>query len=201
MIDWHNASLEELPAQIWSTLESSTRDPSHPFRLAALGTNSLTGPTVRTVVLRTVDSAHRQLVFFTDARSPKVAEIRQHPRVTWLFYHPGDRVQIRAEATAEIHHGDEIALRGWQQTPIVSRVNYCAANPPGTRIARALDSLPRELRAMIPNAENTAHGLENFAVVRSVVNRLDWLWLNPEEHRRAEFRWDGNVFQGNWITP
>lgn len=201
MTDWNHASLEALPGRIWSALDAAAKEASHPFRLPALGTAASAGCSVRTVVLRAADPPNRELVFYTDVRSPKAAEIRKHPRVVWLFYHPTEGVQIRAEAAARIHHGDAIALRGWEQTPIVNRVNYSTTFPPGTQIADEADSLPHELKTAAPDLKNPASGLGNFAVVRTTVSRLDWLWLNAAQHRRAEFCWDGEKFHGQWIVP
>ncbi len=201
MIDWNQAALGDLPGHIWTTLGSAIKEASHPLRLASIGTGSSAGCAVRTVVLREVDQSNRRLIFYTDQRSRKISELRQNPRVAWLFYDPAAGVQIRAETIAQIHHADEIALQGWSRTPIVNRVNYCTVHAPGTEICDWGEALPRDLRSVLPDAQNTAVGQKNFAVVSTTVERFDWLWLNPMQHRRAAFHWDGMAFRGRWLTP
>lgn len=201
MTDWNHASLEELPSLIWNALGSAAADGSHPFRFAAVATGSPAACALRTVVLREVHAERRQLVFFTDVRSPKISELRAAPRLAWLFYDAAERVQVRATATARIHHNDEIAARGWEQTPVTGRLNYSTVDAPGTALDGWADSLPAELRVAAPDERNTMAGRGNFAVVATVVDRLDWLWLNPAGHRRAEWTWDGTRFGGRWITP
>jgi hypothetical protein len=44
-------------------------------------------------------------------------------------------------------------------------------------------------------------GVERFAVVRTVVESVDWLWLAEGGHRRARWEWNGAIWVGRWLTP
>ena len=41
----------------------------------------------------------------------------------------------------------------------------------------------------------------NFAVILVTIDRLDWLRLARETHRRAGFTWDGDMVRGTWLVP
>ena len=55
----------------------------------------------RTVVLREVDARARELVFFTDARSPKVAQIQARPVGTMLCWSSRISWQLRLRVHLE----------------------------------------------------------------------------------------------------
>jgi hypothetical protein len=48
-----------------------------------------------------------------------------------------------------------------------------------------------------------ADGRPHFAVVRTVIDEIDWLHLHPEGHYRAHYRFeaDQEQFAGTWIVP
>ena len=78
-------------ADIWQTLlhelHRGALDPKHPFRYLTVATIGEQFPQVRTVVLRQF-TADLEFLVYTDARSSKVQELLEVPRVSLLFYHP-----------------------------------------------------------------------------------------------------------------
>ena len=84
------------------SLEQGARRGKHPFHTGVLATTRPDGCELRTVVLRSVDSETRSLVVHTDARSDKVRQIRADPRVSWLFYDPRRKVQLRLRGEATL---------------------------------------------------------------------------------------------------
>lgn len=75
--------LDQPPAilnQVWTLLAQAPADVNHPWRLPVLGTPDDNGCDVRTLVLRQFDPVHRTLFCHTDARSPKVDQIRPAAR-------------------------------------------------------------------------------------------------------------------------
>ncbi|MBI2925795.1 MAG: pyridoxamine 5'-phosphate oxidase family protein [Verrucomicrobia bacterium] len=198
---WHLDGLEVLMATTWQTLEEAGASDTHPFRTPALATASNRGPSVRAVVLRRAERAQRTLMCFTDARTTKVRHVSACRRVEWLFFDPAERVQLRAAGVATVHRGDVVARAAWEQTPLASRLNYCATSAPGTEIATPDASLPVVWRERLPTAEETERGWSNFAVILTTVDRLDWLQLAEPLHHRAVFTWDGERFVGQWVVP
>jgi pyridoxine/pyridoxamine 5'-phosphate oxidase len=200
-MDWNPATLDELPGLIWAALARACGDAGDPLRTPALGTLGARGPAIRTVILRAVEPASRRLVCYTDARSAKAAEIRHEPRLAWLFYDPGAKIQIRAEGTGAIHLGDETARAAWAATPAPNRINYRTESPPGTAIASPEAAWPGGRRPTTVDAKLSAEAEQNFAVIRCTIQRLEWLRLDPAGHRRAAFEWGGNRFNGQWLVP
>lgn len=188
---WHTDSLADLQALIWATLSRALADIHHPWSLPSLGTSSEDGPEVRTVVLREVDPAWRRLVAYSDARAAKVAEVRADPRVTWHFYDPRQRVQLRARGAAVVEQGTDYARGVWLQVPEANRAHYRTMGPPGMVIAA-----PAEGHIFAPG------DADHFAVLVTTIQELDWLWLAHEGHRRAKFVWrEADGWQGSWTVP
>ena len=74
--------------EIWKTLVRATVDKKHPWRVVGFSTAGLKGPQVRSVILRAVNTDSHQLVFYTDRRSQKMADIAHDSRVALLFWNP-----------------------------------------------------------------------------------------------------------------
>eukprot|EP01037_Dinobryon_pediforme_P016239 gene16239-16417_t len=167
-------------------------DRRSPFRTPTLATTSPTGcPSLRTVVLRGFNPATRCITIHTDRRSPKIHEIRQSPNVALHVYDAGAAIQLRLEATAAIHIEDEVTNEAWARTPPMSRVVYAMNPPPGTPVSEPP-----------PNPESIDHTAANFAVLRLTFDRLEWLWLSHEGHRRAAFTWDAAATpHATWLAP
>ncbi len=171
---------------IWGELTRATSDFTHPWRTPALATR---GGTVRTVVLRRVSEAGRELVFYTDARSPKVAQLSDDPVVEWLFYNPINGVQVRARARATVDSSNETTEAAWRDMPAANRLNYCSPQAPGT-------PLPEDHAEVAPNPPTSEAGYGNFAVVTTQVESFDWLLLAPSGNQRRLF--DYNAAANEW---
>ena len=200
-MDWTTTNLDELVAQIWRALERAGHEEGNPFRTPSLGTANELEVSLRTVVLRHVHPATRELTCHADYRSRKIWDIRKNPQVGWLFHHPGEKIQVRAGGTALVHQNNSVARAAWQGTPLANRLNYCTALAPGTRLAGPDTSLPAQWKHSPPTLEETEAGWPNFAVIRTTIDHLEWLHLRPEAHRRAGFTWMENHFSGHWLVP
>ena len=200
-MNWHTTDLPELLRQIQHALHTAPAAPTNPLRTAAFITASDSLPAARTVVLRRADADTRQLVFYTDARSAKLHELEHHPAVAWLFYHPGEQVQIRASGTAARQPADELARATWAATPLPNRLNYCTPLPPGTPVDNPDAGQPVAWRHREPTREETETGWANFAVVVTTLTRLEWLLLRPQGARRARFDWNGTAWSAQWLVP
>ena len=110
------ATLDAIFVQIWIDLAKGVAQAPHPFHTPALASQTTSGPDVRTVVLRQADPEARKLLCHTDYRSPKVGELREQPRVAWLFYHPVNKVQLRVRGSVQLHREDELARARWEKS-------------------------------------------------------------------------------------
>lgn len=149
-------------------------------------------PTVRTVVLRGFREEARELVFHTDMRSGKAAEILKNPAIAMLFYDPEQKIQIRLDCHARIDSRNDTSLASWQKSRAMSRVCYAQAAAPGTMLNGATAMGPQLL-------DDLAY--ENFAVVSARIEALDWLYLAVQGHRRAYFTWGEGEPAQTWLAP
>ena len=192
-------SLPDLLAAIWSNLETAAAKGKHGWHLPMIASGG-TQPHVRTVVLRQADRESRTIGCHTDVRSPKVTQLRVTPHACWCFYDAANRVQLVAEGTASIHTDDAIAEAGWQRSSVSSRRCYLAPAAPGSVMDERGENLPADLIGKLPDEARTEVGRENFAVIRTRVQRLDFLYLTHTGNLRAEFVHEGDEFTGRWIA-
>ncbi len=193
--------LETMPAEFWRDLEQAVGDPAHPFRTPVFGTTNLFECAMRVVVLRQVDTAKRWLVAYSDARAQKVHQLGLCQQAHWLFYEPTRRMQLRISAGTMVHLKDGVAAEHWQKLPLASRRNYCADQPPGSDLHAPGDAIAPELKEANVKSKQLDVGYENFAVLVSTVDQIEWLQLANEGHQRAVFNWTTAAWSGLWLVP
>ena len=188
--------LDEIEASIWNELEhcvavrprsgsgeTDASEPPHEWRVAVLATIDDGQADARSLVLREVDPAERRLVFYTDARSPKVRQIEQSPQGTLIFYSRELGWQLRMQVRLNVQTTGLAVSSRWAklQTTAGAR-DYQSVAAPG----RPLDA---------PLSELGERG--NFAMIEAMAETVDWLELHPEGHRRAVLGASG----ARWIQP
>ena len=175
--------LDEIETSIWSELEncvaarprSGSADADagqpHEWRVAVLATVDDGQADARSLVLREVDAAERRLVFYTDARSPKVRQIEQSPQGTLIFYSRELGWQLRMQVRLNVETSGLAVSSRWAklQTTAGAR-DYQSVAAPG----RPLDA---------PLSELGVRG--HFAMIEAMAETVDWLELHPDGHRRA----------------
>ena len=172
-----------------------------PFHRPVLGTSAQNGSRLRTVILRQFLPDKRLLVCHTDARAQKVKEISSCAQVSWLFYHPQRKVQLRLLGYTTLHTDDRFADEQWTATRVTSRLNYCAAEPPGTPIERPSSGIPDFVLDKVPTLLESNRGRKNFVVIASRIDSMDWLILRTFGNRRARFDWTENKLNATWVIP
>lgn len=184
-------SLPELQAQIWQELQSCVQDRGHGWRVATLATLNGLEPDARVVVLREIDAAARELVFYTDARSPKVAQIRARAQGLLLCWCPRLSWQLRLGVRLTVEtDGLEVSSRWARLKLSPAAQDYLSPLPPGSVIG--------SLAAPAPAPAAMDRGSRgHFALVRAQVERIDWTGLRAGGHRRAQFDAQG----AHWLTP
>lgn len=191
----------------WTTLVRGAATAKSAFHAPALATVSPDGaPDVRTVILRVCEPEPRTLVCHTDRRSPKLDHLTAEPRVGWLFYDASRKVQVRATAIATVHAEDALADARWEASSLSSRRCYLAPFIPGGETPADHDgphpNLPTDISDRLPTDAETAPGRAQFAVIRTQITSLDWLYLRYDGHRRARFTWDNDgALTAAWVMP
>ncbi|MEK6349470.1 MAG: pyridoxamine 5'-phosphate oxidase family protein [Burkholderia sp.] len=200
--------MNDLLDRIWTLLDEGAnagRERS-PFTMLQAATLGLDGaPQVRTVVLRGVDRTARSLMFHTDARSAKAAEIARDGRIALVGCDLANGLQIRAEGVARLRTDEAERLAIWRASRPRTLILYRAPLPPGTPVAEPADAHPPEAQA---GAEpDSMAGFAQFAVIDVRIDAIDWLDLAADGHRRARFAHDAHDtagapgWHGGWVAP
>ena len=194
-------TLEGVLNEIWKMLQRGANRYNDPFHWPVLGTVGKDGSSLRTVILRQFLLPQRMLVCHTDARAHKAQEISDCDNVSWLFYHPRRKVQLRITGHATLHTDDQLANKQWAAAKITSRLNYCATQPPGTPVDKPSSGLPDFLLNKVPSLLESEGGRKNFMAISCRIDSLDWLVLGALGNRRAQFNWDENGQTSAWRIP
>ena len=187
----------EIQQRIWVELQRAIHDRHHEWRTPVLATLGLDGlPEARTVVLRQVDAQLANMAFYTDSRSPKIAELGATPHASLVFWSKRLSWQLRVRVQVVIHTSGKQVTEAWErvrQSPAAG--DYLSAAAPGAVLPDA-PALPNAsaLPAPIAIPANLSHHL---SIVSMRVLDMDWLELARTGHRRAFLR--GTSFE--WRVP
>jgi pyridoxamine 5'-phosphate oxidase len=179
-----DSDLKKINSYNWQLLLDAVTSYKNPFHFGVFITLSDTFPEARTVIVRSVDAERKIIRFNTDIRSPKFHQIQKSPNVSWLFYDPSLRIQLRCKAIASVHTMDEVADEGWRQARLNCKLTYTSPNAPGT----ALDEpfLLDLNQAEVSEAE-LDKARRNFSIIQTRVISIDWSFLHYKGNRRAFF--------------
>lgn len=176
-------SLRLIETACWQELATAVRERGHGWRVMTLATIDGDRADARSVVLREVDAARRRLLFYTDTRSPKVAQIQAHPQGTAVGWCAALSWQVRLHTRLSIESQTAATRLRWsrlQMTP--GAQDYMSPLAPGQTLSE-------------PGHESGAR--EHFAILEGQVEALDWLELHADGHRRAVFDHTGS----RWVQP
>lgn len=174
----------ELIRRIWTELQRATVDRHHEWRTPVLATTGLDGlPQARTVVLRGADAQASRLVFFTDNRSPKVAELQATPTAAFVFWSKRLSWQLRVRVGTQVHTDGPLVDAAWSRvSQSAAASDYLTAQPPGSPWHQPTPA---------------TGGPHHLAVVTARIEHLDWLELSREGHRRASLTQNS----AQWLVP
>jgi pyridoxamine 5'-phosphate oxidase len=176
-------SLPLIETACWHALAEAAAERTHEWRTLVLATVDGDRASARTVLLREVHRESRELVFFTDSRSPKVVQIGQHPRGTLLAWSTALNWQLRLGVTLRVETDGLGTSSRWARLKLSPAANdYLSPLAPGTPVER-----------FVTDHASRAH----FAVVAATVESIDWLELHADGHRRAYFDAAG----ARWLQP
>lgn len=188
-------TLDKAFKEIHDQLKRAGVDTRHKFRffsVATVGKSEHTIPHSRMVVLRSF-SDDWSFEFYTDHRSSKIEEIRENSTISALFWNPSKRVQVRIEADASLHNGDEIAAGRWKDVQGDAQKAYTSTLSPGSPIDN-----PKEAHHWPDSCTS-----DNFTVIVCTAFRIKALQISGMEHLALESRRErpSDEWQKTWIVP
>lgn len=176
-------SLHLIEAACWQELQAAAQHRGHGWRAMTLATWDGAWAQARTITLREVDAAGRQLVFYADDRSPKIAQIRAHPQGTLQAWCPSLSWQVRARVWLRVETDAHALQARWSTLRLKPAAqDYLSPLAPGD---------------VLEAPSNERGSREHFTLVYAEVRALDWLELHADGHRRAVFDIDG----ARWVQP
>ena len=187
-------TLAEIEAEVWQQLERATHDKHHEWRAPVLATVNGDTADARTVILREVDVAQKQLLSFTDDRAGKVSQLLRQPRATMVMWSRALGWQLRCRVLLSLEMTGLAATSRWARIKLTPAAqDYLARLPPGAALDTPLGQRVGETE--VPAVEPLKR--EYFAVVNAQVLAIDWLELHRDGHRRAVFDDRG----ARWVQP
>jgi len=176
-------SLETIESRCWQELVACVSDKTHPWRTPVLATTDGERAHARLVILREADASTRELMFFSDSRSPKLGQMRGHPGATMVVWSAEHGWQLRIEVTLTPYTDGLVTSSRWARLKLSPAArDYLSPLPPGAPVDQ-----------LMPDRSSREH----FAVVIARVDAIDWLELHADGHRRARFDAAG----ARWLQP
>jgi len=125
---------DQLAERLWQELVRAPHDRHHDWRTPILATQGLgdSGPHARAVVLRHADAKLWRLRVYTDARSPKCAELAAQPLAQLTFWSKRLNWQLRVSAVGTMDdHSDEVKTVWERVRQSRAAADYLSPLPPG----------------------------------------------------------------------
>ena len=186
----------------WQMLHEGATNRKSAMHQAIIGTSVDSIAHMRTVVLRRVDTDTRKIYLHTDKRSKKMQDLEQTKHLSWLVYDQTQRTQIRLSGKIIIHHLDNLCKEHWLKTGHHSRRYYMTDQPPSTQLEELSTGLNEALTAFDYTLEESEAGFQNFVVVETCIDWMEWYYTHSKGNRRARFTYDKNKLSGSsWLMP
>ena len=198
----HEVELTTVESNCWQMLSSAVTDRKHPMRTLVVGSVSGSMAQIRTVVLRKVEIEKKKIYFHTDIRSSKIEDIKLTGQLSWLAYDQSQRTQIRLCGATVLHHGNDIAKIQWDLTQHHSRRNYLLPEGSGKKETEDFKLFKDKLNDFSYTLEESEAGFQNFVVVETTVEKLDWYYAHHTGNKRAGFTYENGLLKyADWLTP
>lgn len=186
-----------MPAELWRpSLDLALhRNRNHPeLRLVQLATvRPDSRPAIRTVVFRGFLDDARKLVFTTDGRSSKRAEIDSNPRGEICWYFPDTREQFRLSGDLKLVDAEDpdpelqqVREDLWAELSDETRLSFTWPTP----------GEPRDVAARFPSVPpDPSRPLDPFCLVVLTAKEVDHLELQGTPQHRWKYEADA---RGRW---
>jgi pyridoxamine 5'-phosphate oxidase len=191
--------MDDLLDTIWTLLGTGANPGAErsAFTMLQAATTALDGaPAIRTVVLRRACREARSLMFHTDVRSAKVAELKADARIALLGCDLDAGVQIRVRGMARVVDDPRETREVWESSRPRSLIVYRAPLAPATPVA-----CPADAHAPPQSDGAQSSGFEHFCLIEMEACDIDYLHLARDGHVRAGFVYESGAWRGQWLAP
>ena len=179
--------VSSLVDSLLAPFEAALTDRDSALRWCNLGTiDHVSQPQVRTVILRAIDLKRREMLFYTDKRSPKCSEISHQPTITGHYHDPASKRQFRFFGTANLVLTGPIRDAHWHALKPYAKQDYATATAPSSA------GTPTNLEEL---------AADNFALIAFRYDALDWLSLSRTGHQRRRIVWSENGVRITELVP
>ncbi len=174
--------------ETWRELRAGTTDEGHPFKVCSLATFEAQDYIKQRIVNLQEITPEKTLLFYTDERSSKVAQINNNPNASVLFYNYKISLQVIIRGIVKVHTNDDL----WQDHRLKiegrSINDYNTKYPPGKKINNPL---------AVTRTEEI-----NFAVLEFIPESIEYLKLRAEPNRiRAIFTKENKEWDKTFLIP
>lgn len=197
-----NYNLNGIEELAWKYLINGSSKKKCNFKNMCVGTISQIGEvSLRTVINRKVDELQKKIFFYTDNRSRKFQELKAHDKLTLLFYDARQGVQISIKALATLDEDSTHTGKKWNESSVQARLNYMTIQAPNTLIELP-GSGHNNFKQHSPTQIESEAFRKNFSVICCSVYELEFLYLNRDGNRKANFYYQNSRLQNSsWAVP
>ena len=193
--------LDKIYLKIWDLLEDGLKNRNSPFHIPVFINGNQNKFDGRIVVLRGVDKKEKKIWFHSDIRSNKIKILRLNSQGNFLFYDKSEKIQLRISSYIKINYKNETTKKSWKKTSLMSRQCYLGVNAPGVNSNEPTSGLTKNIDNLKYSLEESENGYQNFCVIETFVETIEWLYLAAKGHRRAYFNLKNNSLEKKWLIP
>tara|TARA_Y100000590_G_C15263010_1_gene842004 strand:+ start:33 stop:647 length:615 start_codon:yes stop_codon:yes gene_type:complete len=193
--------LDKIYLKIWNLLDLGLQNRDAPFHIPVFICNNKNISEGRIVVLRGISKKNKKIWFHSDIRSNKVKILKNDPKASLLFYDKSEKIQLRVCGFAKINYKNDTTKNSWKKTAHLSRQCYLGSKPPGSDSSLPTSGLTEDVDNLKYSIEDSEVGYENFCVIETFINSIEWLYLAAKGHRRAFFDLKNDSVEKKWLIP
>ena len=183
-------NLKKIEQLIWDFFQQGVKNKKSVFHLPTIATCGDKTFNLRTVVLRKVIREDHTIVFHTDIRSQKIAELKSNNKLFLHIYDKKNKIQIQAEGKAKIFYETKFNDIVWKSLSDNTKSVYLIKQTPGKKIANE-----KGLKYLIND-----EGYKNFAIIKVKINKIIFLHLNHNGNKRALFKYERKKNKYFWLV-
>jgi len=198
--DYYN-DLDKVYSKIWDLLYLGLQNRDAPFHIPVFICGNSSKSDGRIVVLRGINEKEKKIWFHSDIRSNKVKIIKSNSKATFLFYDKSEKIQLRICGSAKINYQNDITKKSWKKTAHMSRQCYLGDRAPGFEVSEPTSGLTSHVDNLKYTIEESEVGYQNFCVIETFIESIEWLYLAAKGHRRAYFSFKSDVLKKKWLIP
>ena len=193
--------LDKIYLKIWDLLKTGLKSRDLPFHIPVFICSDKKKSDGRIVVLRGINEKEKKIWFHSDIRSNKIKILKSSTEATLLFYDKSEKIQLRIFGDAKINYKNDITEKSWTKTAHMSRQCYLGDKAPGSNALGPTSGLTSDIDNLKYTNEESEIGYENFCVIETFINSIEWLYLAAKGHRRAHFSLKNNSLEKKWLIP